>query len=169
MKPTVKEIAIFGMLGALMYASKIAMDFLPNIHLLAVFTIAMTRVYRKKALYPIYLFVMLLGLFNGFNLWWVPHTYLWTLLWGVTMLLPRTLPKKWAPLIYMILCALHGFLYGTLYAPFQALMMGLDFKGTLAWIAAGIPFDITHGISNFAVGALIVPFILLLGKLQKTR
>ncbi len=164
---TVKEIAVFGMLGALMYATKIAMEFLPNIHLLGVFTIAFTLVYRRKALYPIYLFVLLLGLFNGFNLWWVPHLYLWTILWGATLLLPQKIPKKIAPLIYMVLCSLHGFLYGALYAPFQALAMGLNLKGMLAWIVAGIPFDVTHGISNFACGALILPLILILQKIQK--
>ena len=44
MKLNVKEIAVFGMLGALMYASKIALEFLPNVHLLGVFTISMTIV-----------------------------------------------------------------------------------------------------------------------------
>ena len=60
MKLSVKEIALFGMLGALMYASKMALEFLPNVHLLGVFTISMTVVFRKKALYPIYVFVFLL-------------------------------------------------------------------------------------------------------------
>ena len=55
MKLTIREIAVFGMLGALMYASKMLMEVLPNIHLLGVFTIAFTVVYRKKALYPIYI------------------------------------------------------------------------------------------------------------------
>ena len=36
------------MLGAIMYASKLLMEFAPNIHLLGVFTIAFTVVYRKK-------------------------------------------------------------------------------------------------------------------------
>ena len=89
MKLNVKEIAVFGMLGSLMYASKIALEFLPNVHLLGVFTISMTIVYRKKALYPIYLYVLLLGMFSGFAIWWIPHLYLWTVLWGATMLLPK--------------------------------------------------------------------------------
>ena len=54
MKLTTKELTIFSMLGALMYASKIIMELVPNIHLLGVFTIAFTVVYRKKALYPIF-------------------------------------------------------------------------------------------------------------------
>ena len=65
MKLNVKEIALFGMLGALMYASKIALEVLPNVHLLGVFTVSMTIVYRKKALYPIYIFVFLLGLLDS--------------------------------------------------------------------------------------------------------
>lgn len=49
MKLKTREVAIFGMLGALMYASKVFMELLPNVHLLGVFTISFTLVYRKKA------------------------------------------------------------------------------------------------------------------------
>jgi predicted RNA-binding protein YlxR (DUF448 family) len=31
----------------------------------------------------------------------------------------------------MIVCALHGFLFGTLFAPMQALFFNLDFNGKL--------------------------------------
>ncbi len=147
------------MLGALMYMSKMLMEFLPNIHLIGTIIVAITVVYRKKALYPIYIFVLLTGLLNGFSTWWIPYLYIWTVVWGFTMLLPKKLPQKAAPVIYMAVCSLHGFLYGILYAPAQALLFGLDFKGMLAWIAAGFPFDITHGISNFLCGILIVPLI----------
>ena len=156
------------MLGALMYMSKWLMEFLPNIHLIGVIIVAITVVYRKKALYPIYIFVLVAGLLGGFSTWWVPYTYIWTILWGMTMLLPKKLPAKFAPVIYMTVCSLHGFLYGIFYAPAQALMFGLDFKGTLAWIAAGIPFDVTHGISNFLCGILIVPLIHAIRLADKT-
>lgn len=159
MKINVKETVIFAMLGALMYMSKWLMEFLPNIHLIGVIIVAITVVYRKKALYPIYIFVLVTGLLGGFSTWWVPYTYIWTVLWGATMLLPKNMPKKIAPIVYMVVCSLHGFLYGILYAPAQALLFGLDFKGTIAWIAAGFPFDITHGISNFLCGILIIPLI----------
>lgn len=162
MKLNVKEIVIFGMLGSLMYASKMLMEVLPNIHLLGVFTIAFTVVYRQKALYPIYTYVLLNGVFSGFNMWWMPYLYIWTILWGVTMLLPKNMPKKVEPIVYMTVCALHGFLYGALYAPAQAIMFGLNFEGMIAWIIAGLPFDAIHGVSNFFCGLLIVPIITLL-------
>ncbi len=167
MKLTTKEMAVFGMFGALMYASKLLLEFLPNIHLIGVFTIALTVVYRKKALYPIYIFVLLTGLLNGFAAWWIPYLYLWTVLWGAVMLLPRHMGKKVQPLVYMLVCAAHGFLYGTLYAPAQAIMFGLNFQGMIAWIVAGLPFDFVHGIGNFFSGILIVPIISVLRLVQK--
>jgi len=166
MKLKIREIAVFGMLGALMYASKMLMEVLPNIHLLGVFTIAFTVVYRKKALYPIYTYIVLNGLLSGFATWWIPYLYIWTILWGATMLLPEKMPKTVQPMVYMVVNACHGFAFGILYAPAQALLYSLSFKGMLAWIAAGFPFDITHGISNFICGLLIVPIVHILRRLE---
>ena len=159
MKLSIKEMIVFAMLGALMYCSKIIMEIAPNVHLLGAFTIAFTVVYRKKALYPIYVYVFLNGLFSGFATWWIPYLYIWTVLWAAAMLLPQNMPQKIRPLVYMLLCAAHGFLFGTLYAPAQALLFGLNFKETIAWIAAGFPWDCIHGVSNFFCGILIVPII----------
>lgn len=165
MKITVKETVLFGMLGALMYASKVIMEIAPNVHLLGVFTIAFTVVFRKKALYPIYTYVLINGLACGFAMWWIPYLYLWTVLWGVTMLLPQKMPKKVAPLVYMIVNACHGFLFGTLYAPAQAIMFGYNFKSMIAWIVAGLPWDFVHGVSNFFCGMLIVPIVIILRRI----
>lgn len=167
MKITVKETVIFAMLGAIMYVSKVIMEFVPNIHLIGVFTVALTVVYRKKALWPIYVYVALTGFFSGFATWWIPYLYIWAVLWGMTMLLPREIPKKIAPVVYMLVCSAHGFLYGTLYAPSQALLFGLDFKEMLAWIVAGLPWDVVHGISNLICGILIVPIISVIRLTEK--
>jgi len=166
MKLKAREIAIFGMLGALMYATKMLMEVAPNIHLLGVFTMAFTIVYRKKALYPIYTYVILNGIFSGFAAWWIPYLYVWTILWAVTMILPKKMPKAIKPIVYMLINACHGLLFGVLYAPAQAIMFGLSFEGMIAWVIAGMPFDVIHGISNFFCGILIVPIVLLLKKLE---
>ncbi len=167
MKLTVKETAVFSMLGAVMYCSKMLMEALPNIHLVGVLTMALTLVYRKKALYPIYIFVLISGLLSGFSTWWLPYLYIWTVLWGVTMLLPEALPKKAAPIIYMAVCGLHGLFYGVLYAPVQALFFGLDFKGMLTWIAAGFTFDAFHAAGNFLGALLVIPIATLIKKAEK--
>jgi energy-coupling factor transport system substrate-specific component len=70
--------------------------------------------------------------------------------------------------VYMILCALHGLSFGTLYAPFASLLFGIPFRlnTMLAWIAAGFPFDIAHALGNLAAGVLVVPLVELLKRLN---
>lgn len=164
---SIKEICLFAILGALMFISKIVMEALPNIHLLGMLTITYTIVFRKKALIPIYVYVLLNGLFAGFNAWWIPYLYIWTILWGITMLLPKNMPKSVSIVVYPLICALHGLFFGALYAPVQALMYGFTFEQTLTWIAAGLTFDIIHMIGNFTVGLLIFPISITLKKLVK--
>lgn len=144
------------------------MEWAPNIHLLGMLTMAYTLTYRKKALIPIYVYVLLQGAFAGFALWWIPYTYIWTILWGITMILPKNMPAKIAVPVYMGVCALHGLCFGTLYAPAQAIMYGLSWKGMIAWIVAGLPFDAIHAAGNLVVGALILPLSSTLTKLEKT-
>ena len=167
MKLKTRELAIFAMLGAIMYISKIIMEWIPNVHLLGTLTMAYTLVYRRKALYPIYVYVLLNGALAGFNTWWIPYLYVWTVLWAAVMLLPKNMPQKVKPIVYIAVASLHGFLFGTLYAPAQALLFGFDFKQTLMWIAAGIPFDIIHGVSNFVCGMLIIPIIKVLKRVNR--
>lgn len=161
-----REIVVFAMLATITFLSKLLMEWAPNIHLVGMLIMVYTLVYRKKALIPLYGYVFLFGLYYGFSTWWLPYLYIWTVLWGVTMLLPKSLPKKWAVPIYMAVCGLHGLLYGVLYAPAQALLFGLNFKGMLTWIAAGFPFDALHAAGNLAAGILIVPLTDLLRKLE---
>ena len=157
---------VFAMLGTLMFCSKIIMEVLPNIHLLGMFTMVFTIAFRKKALIPIYIYVLINGLYAGFTIWWIPYLYVWTILWGVTMLLPKKMPKKFACVVYPLVCALHGIAFGALYAPAQALLFGLDFNQMVAWILAGLPWDTLHGVGNFFVGILIIPLSDLLIKLN---
>ena len=84
------------------------------------------------------------------------------------MLLPRKLTPKTA-IAYTTVCALHGFLFGTLYAPSQVLLFGLPWSALPAWIAAGLPFDIIHGIGNAVLGLLIYPLAKLLNKAPRIR
>lgn len=166
---TTRELAVFALLGSFMFISKLLMEGLPNVHLLGMLTISYTLVYRKKALIPIYVYVLLNGLYAGFNMWWVPYLYIWTVLWAITMLLPKKMPKKVSAVVYPLLCALHGLSFGTLYAPAQALMFGLSFENTIRWIVAGLPWDAVHAVGNLATGLLILPTVAVLKRLEKHR
>ena len=168
MKLKIREIAVFAMLGAVMFVSKVVMEGLPNIHLLGMFVIAFTLTYRAKALFPIYGYVFVNGLWEGFNPFgWLPELYLWLILWGAVMLLPKNMPRRIAPAVYMLVSALHGLLFGVFYAPVYALFAGMSWDRVWLWILAGLPFDIIHAVGNFILGILIIPIVTLLRKLDK--
>ncbi len=158
---------VFPMLGTMMFVSKIVMELIPNVHILGALTMIYTIVYRKEALIPIYIYVFLNGLYAGFAPWWLPYLYVWAVLWGLTMLLPRKMPKYIAVPVYIAVCSFHGLIFGTLCAPMQALLFGMNFEGMIAWIIYGIPFDIIHAMGNAVAATLIVPLSMILLKLEK--
>lgn len=164
---TVREMTVFSMLGAILFCSKLLMEWAPNIHFIAMFLITFTRVYRKKALIPLYVFVVLTGVYAGFNVWWMPYLYIWLPIWGLAMLIPHRTPKWLAVPLYMLIGGLHGVCYGILYAPAQALFFKMDLPTTLAWIVAGAPFDLLHAAGNLAACTLVLPLSTLLMRLEK--
>ena len=135
MKLSVREIAVFGMLGALMYASKVLMEALPNVHLLGVFVVALTVVYRKKALYPIYTYVLINGLMAGFALWWLPYLNLLPCCGRAAMLLPpgRSASGRRCNAVYQVAETVR----------FPSRPPAPDAGGllTISWILAGLPWD----------------------------
>ena len=149
-----------------MFTSKMIMEFLPNIHAVAMFIVVFTLTYRHKALISIYVYVFLVGLVYGFNSWWYPYIYIWTILWALIMLIPKKLSTTSQIIIATIFCAIHGLAYGMLYAPFQAIMFGLSFEGTIAWIVAGLPWDVVHMIGNVVMASLIYPLYKTIIKLK---
>lgn len=168
MKLKIKDLVVLALMGSLMAVSDFAMELLPNIHLVGVLCVVATVVYRKYALLAVYVYVFIQGLIGGFALWWVPYLYIWAFLWLGIMLIPQKAPEKIRYVLYTLVCSLHGFLFGTLYAPMQAVMFGLDFKGTLAWIAAGFYFDVIHGVGNLVLGALLIyPAVKILKHTEK--
>jgi len=144
-----------------------ALIVIPNVHLIGLFIAAFTLTYKAKALIPVYVYIFMYGALYGFSPWWIPYLYIWLPIWGMFMLIGKIeFSLKVKVPVYMFLCALHGLSFGILYAPLQAWIFGLNFQGMIAWIIAGIPFDVIHAVSNFALGALIIPLSELLKKLN---
>ena len=166
--PDLRHLILFAMLGTILFISKQVLEVLPNVELVSTLTMVYTLVYRRRALIPIGVFILMEGILWGFATWWIPYLYLWPILWGVTLLLPQRMPVRLQVPVYAGVCALFGLAYGSLYAPFQALVyLGGDLKKTLAWIVAGLPWDLTHALGNLALGLLIVPLAELLRRLEK--
>jgi len=134
-KQKIREIAVFAVLGVILFVADIAFEALPNIHLVGVLIVAITAVYRVKALFPIYVYVFLNGLYGGFSTWWIPYIYVWAVLWGFTMLLPREMPKVVRPIAYSLVCGFTAFcseLFMPLFRQFSlALILTAQFPGLL--------------------------------------
>lgn len=163
----IREMVVFAMLAAVMFCSKVIMEAIPNVHLLGALTMAYTLAFRVKALIPLYLYVMINGVYAGFAPWWIPYLYIWAILWAVTMLLPRNMPEKVGRVVYPTVCCLYGLSFGVLYAPGQAWIYGLSGAQTVAWILRGIPADLLHGVGNAVAGLLILPLSKLLTRLMR--
>lgn len=161
-KLTVKETALLAIMGALMFASQVAMASLPNIHIVALLIILTTFMFGWKAMYSVGLFVLLEGLMFGFAPWWLAYIYIWPLLVVVTVIFRANT----APLFWAVIAGLHGLLFGALCAIPQLFILG--FKGALAWWINGIPFDLAHCAGNFVLTlVLIAPLRRLTEKLMK--
>ena len=93
MKINTREITVFAMLGSLIFGTKVLMEILPNVHLTGALIIAYTVVYRKKALYPIYTFVILNGIYAGFAKLWLPYLYIWGIFWWIVLLLLKNMVR----------------------------------------------------------------------------
>jgi len=157
------------MLAGVMAVSRITLQTIPGVHPLGLIMAATTLTYRKHALIPIYVYILLDILLSGFALWIIPYLYAWLPLWGMFMLAGKLkVSETKKELIYMALVGLHGLTaFGLLYAPFWALWMGLSWEGTVAWVIAGLPFDVVHAVSNAALGTLIIPLHMLLKRLDE--
>lgn len=145
------------MLGALMFAGKKIMEFLPNVHPLTVLTVVYTIVYRRRGIFPIAVYLLLETVVSGGITWVVPYYYIFPLCHFVTLLVPQRMSRRKQQVFYTLICTFFGIAFGTLYSPWQAIMFGLSFEKTLAWIAAGFTFDIVHAIGNFAMSFTVMP------------
>lgn len=146
---TLREIALFGILGALTFGAKVAMSFLPNIEPVSLLVMVYAVVFGRKALYPIYLYVALEILFYGIQLWNINYLYVWLIL-AIAAWLMR---KSEQPLAWALLAAAFGLLFGALCAPVYLFTGGLGFA--VSWWIAGIPYDALHCAGNFAMALIL--------------
>jgi len=149
---TIGQIALFGMLGALTFAAKVAMSILPNIEPVSLFVMLFAVVFGRKSLYPIGLYVAMEILVYGIQLWMILAGAAW---------LCRNCKS---PLSWALLCGGFGLAFGALCAPVYLFIGGPGYA--ISWWASGIPFDLLHCAGNFVMALLLfVPLRRLLEKL----
>ena len=157
---SLRQIALFGVLGALTFGAKVAMSALPNIEPVSLMVMLFAVVFGWKALYPVYLYVLMEVMLYGINLWNINYLYVWTLLAVAAILLRRLHNPIW----WALLSGVFGMAFGLLCSPVYIAIGGVDYA--LRWWLAGIPFDIPHAIGNFVIAlVLFAPLRRLLERL----
>ena len=151
---------LFAVLGALTFGAKYVMAALPNIEPVSLMVILFGATFGRKALYPLYLYVVMELLFYGLGTWNIMYLYIWPLLG----LLAWLLRKMEQPLDWAVLSGSFGLLFGALCAPVDVAIGGFGYAAA-KWVS-GIPFDIAHCIGNFVIALMLfVPMRKLIKKL----
>ena len=165
MRTTTREICLYGLLGTLTFVLKFMMAPLPNIEPVSLLLIVYTIVFGIKAIYPLTVYVMLEIIIYGFGFWSIGYFYIWVVLVFVTLSV-YNINKSTNTLLWAIISCLFGVSVGALYIPLYVISGGTTFA--LSWWISGIPYDITHGVSNFIICiVLFQPLTKLLLLLKK--
>ena len=151
----VREMTVLALFAALMIALQVAMASLPNIELVTLLIILCTLHFGYKAIFAVSVFVLVEGLIYGINMWFINYLYVWPLL--VLIVLP--LRKESNLVLWTVLAGIYGLMFGTLCSIPYFITGG--FAAGIAYIVAGIPFDLAHCLGN------IVSVLVLFSPLDK--
>ena len=140
---------LFAVLGAMTFAAKYVMSFLPNIEPVSLMVMLFAVVFGWKWVYPVYLYVMMEILFYGISLWNINYLYIWAVLaTGAYFLRNMRHPLAWA-----LLSGTFGLLFGALCGIVDVFIGGFGYAAA-KWVS-GIPFDLLHCGGNFVIALLL--------------
>lgn len=171
-KLTIQDIALIGMMVAVIEVCKAALSFLPNIELTSFWLILFTLYFGWKIVFVVPVFIIIEGFMYGIQLWWVMYLYAWPLLVFLTWIF-RKKDDVW---FWSFLSAAYGLSFGFLcsfpYVVIGAVDGGLrsGLYAAFTWWVAGIPWDIVHGVGNFTLMLVLYkPIRSIMGRLPVTQ
>lgn len=152
-KITAKDIALVGMMIAVIEVCKFALANVPNVELTTFWIIMFTLYFGKRIFYVIPAFVLFEGVVYGFQMWWIMYLYAWPLLAVMTLMMRKKNTYFRSVLLSCIFGLLFGLLCSIPYIFTGAFDGGLmnGFRVAFTWWIAGIPFDLVHGIGNLVI------------------
>ena len=148
-KLTLREVVLFGVLGALTFALQVVMGPLPNIEPVSLLVLLFAAVFGWKCLYPVYVFVVMEILFYGLGLWNINYLYIW----AVPALAGVLLWRMDGSLGWALVSGVFGLTFGALCGIVDIFIGGWAYALT-KW-ASGIPFDILHCAGNFGIALIL--------------
>lgn len=150
-KLTVYDIALIGIMIAVIEVCKFAMVSLPNIELTSFWLIMFTLYFGKRIYFVVPALIIIEGAVFGFGLWWLMYLYAWPLL----VLITSAFKKSQSAMTFSLISGIFGLCFGLLCSiPYVFInTTGTDIangiRAAFAWWVAGIPFDFLHGAGNF--------------------
>ncbi len=149
-KMSTHKLTRIALLSAVLYVSKAVLEFLPNIELVSLLVLVYALVFGRE----VFLIILVFNLFEliqwGFGVWWISYLYTWPL-WGLIVLALRRFVKE-DFLVWGVAAGLFGLAFGALFA---AAWLPVDRAYALSYWISGLPWDVTHCISNFILAAVL--------------
>lgn len=152
-KITVSDIALIGVMAAVIIVCKEILSFLPNIELVSFWIIMFTLFFGWRILFAVPVFVLIDGCIYGMGLWWVMYLYAWPLL-ALLAFLNRRQDSVW---FWSIFSGFYGLFFGLL-CSLPYVLIGIADSGIrgglyagFTWWVAGIRLDVVHCIGNFVL------------------
>ena len=147
---SIRKMTRIALLSAILYVSKIALEFLPNIELVSLLVIIYSLVFGWETILIVTVFNMFELIQWGFGTWWISYLYVWPLLCVITMLLKKIIKEEF--LIWAMVSGGFGLIFGSLFAVLNILI-----SPTYAWsyFISGLPWDVVHCIGNFVIMIMV--------------
>lgn len=150
---TIRDIAMIGLMVAVIEVCKVVLGVLPNIELTSFWLILFTLYFGGKIIFVVPVFILIEGFIYGIHLWWLMYLYVWPLLVLFTWIF-RKKDDVWFwsflsggfGLFFGLLCSLVYVILGWAEGGF---VNGLQVA--FAWWITGIPWDVVHGVANFII------------------
>lgn len=142
-----KELILFSYLSAIILILKEVLSFIPNVELVSFFIIIYSLIYKYKTIYITVIYLFLVSIINGFNLWTIPYALTWIFICLLSVLLSNKLTKKY------ILLSFYSAILGLLFSIFYTITNLIFFGANTAfyYFLSSLPFDLIHMISNFFI------------------
>ena len=166
---SVFDVALVGLMVAVIEVFKLAMMGLPNIELTSFWLILFSKNFGKKVYWVVPVFTLIEGVIFGFNLWWISYLYVWPIL----VLVTRIMHKNDSAVVWASASAIFGLCFGALCA-IPYVFTGTDSESGIStafgWWVSGIPWDIAHCIGNFLLMLLLYkPLSRVMLRLQQKK
>lgn len=159
---SVQKLTRIALLSAILYVSKLALDFLPNVELVSLLVILYTLVFGKETFMIVTVFNLFQMIQWGIGTWTVSYFYVWPFLCLITLLLKKLIKEEFV--IWSMVSGVFGLIFGSLFA---VLYLFIDPAYALSYWIAGLPWDVWHAVWNFVLMIVLgKPFYMVLNKMK---